>query len=168
MKNRFVVIFIICITGFSLVFVFLKFVNTFSGSYHYAEWYLFDKSEKILINDIIYFKSQNTDYKSIERLESGEMGEYPDGYVNNYYSCTFYLKDKAIVLNCLVHDIMDSTRTKIGLLSIRYKYSNRWCLVNKELNGKENAEIKELFETEILDKLGKWQHEPKSWSDFFK
>lgn len=166
MKKRYIIIPAACITLLFLVFLALRFITTFSGSHHYAEWYIFEEPRDSLIADVTDFKNQNPDYKFMILSESGQIEEFPDRYVNYYYACTFYLKDKKTALNCVIAG--NDSISSIGLVSINKKYSNTARLVNKELDRNENTEVKELFETEILDKLGKWQYKPKSWSDYIK
>jgi hypothetical protein len=167
MKKRYIIIPII--TLLFLIFQLLKFINLFSGSYHYAEWYIFERQQDDLITIITDFKNQNPEYKAMFTLKSGETEEMSDKFANSYYVCSFYLKEKEIFLSCRTHNnVMDSTQSGIGLVAVQKKDSYRWRLVNKELSGKENKEVKELFETEILNKLGKWQRMPKDWTDFFR
>jgi len=166
MKKRYVIIPTVCITFFFLVFLLLRFLNTFSGSYHYAEWYIFEKSKDRLIIDVTDLKNQNPDYKVVIPLKSGGTEEFPDKYINYYYICRFYLKNREITLSCVIAG--NDSISKIGLVSSKKKYSGTVRLVNKELSREENNEIKKLFETEILDKLGKWQRKPKNWSDYLK
>lgn len=163
MRRRYIIIIGASIISLFIAFLVLRFLATFSGSYHYAEWYLFEESKENLITNVTNLKNQNPKYRVMMPLDSVE---YTDRYVNHYYSCSFYFFDRGVTLNCVIAG--NDSVSRIGLVSIKKKYSDTARLLNKELHSKENAEFKELFETEILDKLGKWQHKSKGWSDYIK
>jgi hypothetical protein len=127
------------------------------GSYYYAEYYTFKTSKKELINRIEEFKEKNPQYKII--VDGIETKDNVDEY--NFYHSGFYIETENVVLYTVinVYDI-DSDAT-IGLVTVLYNVGmndTKFYRLEK-LSKKERKKYIKIFETEILDKLGKWQRE---------
>ena len=156
-KKAYIILLIIAIVGF-VIYPAFKFIGGFAGSYHSAEWYVFDQTEGGLIETVTNFKNEHPDYKVMIPLESGELEELQDEFVNAgyYYKCKFYLKDEKVTFSCVIHKVENVPETTIGLVSVIPDYDSP-RLVNKELGWDENRKMKKLFEQEILNKLGTWK-----------
>lgn len=136
-----------------------------SGYYTYAERYTFDLSSHELITKIKDFKEKNPEYKVMTTFENGEKGELQDRLSTNNrtYSIWFFYSDLHITVHCFISMSKETLNqsTTIGLASMtKSKNFGGWKSINtKDLSKEENAQIKEMFETQILDKLGKWERE---------
>lgn len=160
--NKVVIGFIIIILLF-LGYEYLSFVSGFSGnSYSNTEKYVVSLPYNDLKNRINTFKEENPQYFLITSNEKGEDIVYEDDEDERYYYIFFYYKDIDLTIQCLLEPKNEGN----SLLSL-YAVSKgvnfaSWKLINTDdLTKKENKELKNKFETEILDKLGKWKH--KRW-----
>ncbi len=139
---------------FSILFLFS--CNFFvSGSYGNAEYYDFQFSTQELISRINKFKESNPQYDT--KKYSG--GSDKSG---NFYTVYFYLEDEEAEIHCVLvtGNGRNSTNGKIGFTGIDYNNDVfGWKSLNtNNLSKEENERLKAKFETEILDKLGKWEH----------
>lgn len=146
---------------FSISVILLQSCFFSAGSYPYAERYEFDMSRNELIEKIDKLKEEYPEYKLITTVENGNVEEVPDSVVGGFYDAFFYIKHKNLTIHCFINmssEIRD-TPVELGLSGGTYsKNLASWGRVNTDdLTKKENAEIKTLFETEILDKLGTWK-----------
>jgi hypothetical protein len=135
------------------------------GSYYYSEGYKFDISREELINRIKKFKETNPEYRLFTTNEEQELMEYPEilDTTDIFYSSYFYLKNKDLTLHCVINmskEVKDTPAIiRFTGISHGVRFSS-WKRVNsKDLTKEENKEIKRIFETEILDKLGTWERE---------
>jgi len=125
-------------------------------------------SHKGIITRINQFKSINPDYLQINR-DSFRIDERTDSYGKYCYNCFFYFAD----INQSVHCIIINNTTRIGLVSVSDStYGYLWTRINTmDLSTKENRNIKEKFEKEILNQLGfSWKRTNKNaagWKRFF-
>ena len=125
------------------------------GSYPYAEYYQFDMTTDKLIEKTNMFKQEHPTYKVFTYNEVGNKEEVL-GSQNEYdYTLHFYFEDIDKKIHCVIKG------NRIGLTAIEEGITifGDWKDINtKDLSKKENKEIKKKFETEILDKLGEWEH----------
>jgi hypothetical protein len=136
---------------FSLLIVFTC-CNLGAGSYSYAERYKIDISHNKLVEKIENLKKDNPEY-IYNRYQDGN-----DQY-DLFYSIYFYFKNKDAIIHCAINNKDDDKYSNILLTSVCYeKTSKTWKRLNsKDLTEEEISEIKKMFESEILDKLGKWE-----------
>lgn len=132
-----------------------------SGSYPFAEYYKFDMPTDSLIARIKDLKKNNPQYNVITTFENGEEGILPDQYVDNFYSCYFYIKSIKTTMSCEINvskEVQDAP-TKIGFVGVTTSPNfASWKTINtKELSKEENLKLKKVFELVILDKLGVWK-----------
>ena len=139
-----------------------------SGSYPYSENYAFNISREELIIKIKVFKEENPEYKVMTTFENGEAGELPDGMnpqdtLNVFYAIYLYNADLQMTLLSVINMSKEiPTRpAAIQLVSTtKSKNFGSWKDVNTpDLSKSENAQIKRIFETQILDKLGAWKRD---------
>ena len=139
-----------------------------SGSYPYSENYTFDISRDKLIARIKELKNKNPDYKVITTFEKGEKGELPDGMnpqdtSSVFYTCYFYIRDSHMTLHCVINisNQVSSCPARIQLTSMTKSINfGNWKDINtKYLSKSENSQIKKIFESQILDKLGTWRRD---------
>lgn len=125
-----------------------------AGSYPYAEYYTFDISREELMIKINEFRDKNPEYK-LKRNTDGIGGS---GY---YYVVYFYLPSEKATIICVINvsNQVKEIPAEIGLTAITYSSNfSGWKRINtKELSKEKNDFIKRIFESEILDKLGKWK-----------
>jgi len=150
----------ICILAFAVLSILFSRCNFGAGSYANAQYYRFDLDRSELIDKINKFKDENPEYR-LKRTD--DKGNSLDGFdkPHNFYTNYFYIKK----YNMTIHTIISTGRyseprpSKIGLHAITYSDNfSSWKRINtKDLSREENKEIKKIFETEILDKLGKWE-----------
>jgi hypothetical protein len=159
MKYRFLILLLVVFSSCNLII---------SGSYPYSETYSINISREELISKIKEFKEQNIEYRVMTTFENGEKGELPDGLnpqdtLDIFYAIYFYTTD----LNMTLLSVINMTKeiptrpATIQLVSMtKSKNFGSWKTINtKDLSKEENAQIKALFETRILDKLGAWKHD---------
>ena len=123
-----------------------------AGSYPNAEYYTFDISCDSLISEIKKFKLKNPQYI---------LTEFPDSQ-NELDIYTFYFtlkKDTTILCVINPNSLKDKKHAILGLDCASLSPWKSQCkrINTKDLSEKDNTRIKKLFETEILDKLGKWE-----------
>lgn len=168
MKNK-RVIRIFCISTLVLTFGYIGYkvvdiLSHFAGSYSYSENYTFNTQREDLIVKINHLKNQEPQLKVMTVFENGKIGELPDRHLQNFYSCYFYLPKNKITAHCVINTNNTGYPTVLQFVGIS-EYANfaSWKSINTDqLSKKENKEIKIIFETEILDKLGKWR-KPHFW-----
>lgn len=135
-----------------------------SGFYPYAEKYVFDIYRDELIDNVDKFKEENPEYKVMTTFQSGIIGEH-DGINGGFYNFYFYFKSIDSKVHCIINmsEFIDEKPTYFMLASISRgkEFRGEAKMVNtKDLTRKENKEIKNLFETEILDHIGiSWKRE---------
>lgn len=139
-----------------------------SGMYPFSEKYKFDISREELITLIKDFKEKNPEFKVMTTFENGKIGELPDGMnpqdpLDVFYAIYFYKTDLHMTLLGVINmsKEISARPTMIQLVGMtKSKNFGSWKTINsKDLSKEENAQIKGVFETQILDKLGKWERE---------
>lgn len=80
------------------------------------------------------------------------------------YTVYFYLKEEKANVLCYIRkdaeEPLKNVRITLLRLSNSKSRSSSWKDINsKALSNEENERIKDLFETEVLNKLGKWRKE---------
>jgi len=135
-----------------------------SGSYPYAEYYKFSIPSEELVGRIKALKKNNPQYNVITTFENGEKGILPDEYLDNFYSCYFYIKSIKTTIHCVINvskevKEVENKPTKIEFVGVTTSANfASWKTINtKELSKEENAKLKKIFEIVILDKLGVWE-----------
>ena len=158
MKYRFLILLLVIFSSCNLII---------SGSYPYSENYTFNISREELISKIKEFKEKNIEYRVMTTFENGERGELPDGLntqdtLDIFYAIYFYKTDLNMTLLSVINMTKEiptrpATIQLVGMT--KSKNFGSWKTINtKDLSKEENAQIKALFETRILDKLGAWKH----------
>jgi len=159
MKYRFLILLLVVFSSCNLII---------SGSYPYSENYSINNSREELISKIKVFKEQNIEYRVMTTFENGEGGELPDGLnpqdtLDIFYAIYFYTTDLNMTLLSVINMTKEiptrpATIQLVGMT--KSKNFGSWKTINtKDLSKEENAQIKALFETRILDKLGVWKHD---------
>ncbi len=137
-----------------------------SGSYPHSENYTFDIPREKLITKIKEFKDRNHVYKVMTTFENGEKGELPDGMnpqdtSSVFYGCFFYISSLQTTVNCVVNMSKEipASPTLIQLVGMtKSRNMVNWKRINtKDLLKSENAQVKKVFENQILNKLGAWK-----------
>lgn len=127
-----------------------------------SEKYIVDKSFNDLDLEIYQFKKANPKYCLITTNEQGEEYKFQDYNTPKHYHVFFYWEDKNLTVQCLI-DPVDDKNALLSLYAVSKGVNfGTWKSINTDdLTKEENAELKKKFETEILNKLGKWKH--KRW-----
>ena len=157
-KSRILIAFLLICCVLKILFITTIIYCLSPSTEQYTEFYNFPiASRNGLIYEIIHFKESNPEYNRI-RPDSYPITERTDSYVNKDYNVFFYFAD----INQSVHRIIQKNPTRIGLVHVSDKDRGAfWTQINSfYLSRKENKQIKEKFEKEILNKLGfTWKHE---------
>ena len=146
-----IVIFSICclvIILFFSAFLYCLKPPVFQYSENYEVSY---ESRDRLITRINHWKDKNSDYMCINRANY-KINERSDDYYGYYYNVFFYFAD----INQTVHCIIMENPTCIRLVHVSEKRNgNFWTKINTlDLKRKDNNQIKNKFEKEILNSLG--------------
>jgi hypothetical protein len=152
-----VVVILVILGGYKLI----TFMSAFIGDiYMHSERYEIRTSSQGLTKSINSFKDNNTDYKLITINENGEEIAFQDYYSDKYYHVFFYFKDANLTIQCLLSPI-DNNSSCLSLYAVSTGVNfASWELINtKDLSKEDNRNIKKKFESEILDKLGKWERD---------
>ena len=157
---------ITCISILILAFSYTSYkvidiLSHFAGSNVYSERYTFNKKREDLISKINYFKNQEPQFKVMTTFEDKTRGELPDKYIQNFYRFYFYLPEEKITVHCVINTNGADLPVVLQFVGIsRSANFASWERINTDqLSKKDNKEIKKKFETEILDKLGKWKRD---------
>lgn len=146
------------------IFTLFYIASEFTATYPNTEWYKFDVSTTKLIGNINEFKDNNSKYKLNSQKKKGDRSDKLEDS-GNYYHFYFYIPSRKSTMHCIVSMREESGdfSSVIGLDAISEGTNfATWKDINsQDLSKEENDAIKKLFETEILDKLGKWKH--KQW-----
>ena len=137
----------------------LIFAYNFTGDvYRNSEKYIVNIQDQELIKKINSFKEENKDLQLITTNEEGNEIHFKDYTSRKYYHVFFYFSDLDLTIQCLLNS-SDNKSSNLALYSISKGVNfGSWKDINtKDLNKKYNKEIKKKFESEILDKLGKWR-----------
>lgn len=138
--------------------------SMFTAKYPNTEWYRFNVSTSQLIEYTNKFKDDNPEYKLNSNKKKGDRSDHL-GDLGNFYHFYFYLPSRKSTVHCIIRMSGDTENltSEIGLNAISEGTNfASWKSINTDdLTKEENKELKKKFETEILDKLGKWKH--KRW-----
>jgi len=161
-KGTFIKLVVVLFFGGIFIFLGVKIVyvlSHFAGSYAYAKYYtIYDVSDDQLVNLIIEFKKKNPQYQVI-LPESGEIIDRMDD--NGFYCASFYIKQKNIIINCVINLNKGAANDDacIGLCMILSSWQTpeaKFIKIN-DLPKNRKKEVINIFETEILNNLGKWK-----------
>ena len=131
-----------------------KDANKFSaGSYPYAEIYIINKPESVVIDKIIKLKEDNPNYKVPKLQWVGKEVELLDGKNSHWYYFYFYFKNTDQIIEFWIRKGDQPNETKIGLFSVSKGLKGITCLVNKDLSKEENEKLKEIFKENIINKI---------------
>jgi len=136
--------------------------SVFTAKYTNVEWYKFDISASELIECTNKFKDDNPEYKLNSKMKKGDRSDKLDDF-GNFYHFYFYLPSLKSTIHCIINMREAGSSSKIGLdaVSPGTDFAG-WKSINTDnLTKEDNKELKKKFQTEILDKLGKWKH--KHW-----
>jgi len=161
MKKKYYLIFLVMILAFLVGYKLYTFTSAFIGDiYMYSEKYVIRDPSQQLIKSINNFKKNNVAYKLITTNKDGNETVFQDYYSKKHYHVFFYFKDIDLTIQCLLNPI-DSNSSHIALYAVSTGVNfASWKSINtKDLSKDENIYIKKKFESEILDKLGKWERD---------
>jgi len=153
--KRYFNVYIIVLVGFSILF---SRCNFGAGSYANASYYAFDIQCDTLVDRIIKLKTDNPQYKNINHKT--EVEDRIDKY--NFYNASFFIPCDSILLGSIINlnsKKNDKNISKIGIYGIikHVKTDSAKFYQINDLDRIEKKKILKIFETEILDKLGKWE-----------
>lgn len=139
------------------------------GSYVGAEEYKLEDvtSKEEFLSKADSLKAIYPEYRAycIDRDTTELIDDSPDTHERAVYFC---LKDGKVRMNmiCIVVPSEPGIcRLKLFSVSRTVSGCSGWTDINSNaLSDKENERIKRVFESEILDKLGRWSH--VRWYDF--
>lgn len=118
------------------------------GSYAHAEIYELNSSETEVITAINKLKTDNPDLIIPIDLKDGRHDS-----TDHWYHTYFYYKDKNEIIYCWTRSI-DKTKTTFAFVSVNTGLElGHWKTVNNDFGFYENQQIKNEFETRILQKL---------------
>lgn len=132
------------------------------GSHPYAEQYILNVSEDKVISKIQNLKQEEVLLQV--PADSTSFGGFSDETKGNVYYVYFLLEDRKTVLLCYVKSI-DEFTTTLGLISVgdgprflnKRVINARSYFVLRDLDVKENKQVKKDLEEQVLDKLNiKW------------
>ncbi|PIF45467.1 hypothetical protein CLU96_2472 [Chryseobacterium sp. 52] len=140
--------------GLLLICFYCKDFNKFSsGSYPYAEIYIINKPEGVVINKIIKLKEENLNYKVPKLQWAGKDTELLDGRDSHWYYFYFYFKNTNEIVEFWTREGDQPNETKIGLFRVSKGLEGVAHLVNKDLSKEKNEQLKELFKENIISKI---------------
>jgi hypothetical protein len=146
---RNILIVIIAIIAF---FVFIIYSGILSaGSYPYSQTYKFPVNKDTLISRIRKFKENNPTYDPPK--DAGLTDGMDEN--GNFYNCwVYYPQQNKIVFFVILGDNDNVGSSSIWLIRINDGLTlGHWGTINDNIGRSENLKQKELFRTEILDKL---------------
>lgn len=160
-----IVRFLKILISFLLVILFVNFLYSLSmvGSHPYAEQYVLNVSEDKVISKIQNLKQEKVSLQV--PVDSTSFGGLSDETKGNVYYVYFLLEDRKTVLLCYVKSI-DEFTTTLGLISVgdgprflnNRTINARSYFVLRDLDVKENKQVKKDLEEQVLDKLNvKWK-----------
>jgi hypothetical protein len=167
-KGKYIIISLCLLFLIYIGYIFCIGYNFTGDIYRHSEQYIVDNSYNKLIGKINKFKEDNPEYYLITSNEKGERITYQDNRSNKYYHVFFYFKNINLTIQCLLSPI-DDNKSYLALYAVSTGVNfASWEVVNtKDLSKEDNRDIKKKFESEILDKLGKWKR--MYWyNDFFR
>lgn len=144
-----------------LVIVLLAFSSCdmfLAGSYPYAESYRFECSRSELIERIAEFKKVNPEFQPVQMSKDSIVESYPkDGQTDFFYHFYFYIDSLNLYIHCAMNKNEQNPTDLLFTGVTKSKNMAYWKRINEDLPRKENKMIKKIFESEILDNLGKWK-----------
>lgn len=155
----------ICVLLYGVyTFTLFYIASMFTAKYPNTEWYQFNVSTSELIESINKFKDDNPQYKLNSKKKIGDSSDKL-GNFGSFGSFYFYLPSRKSTVHCIIRmgGDTENTTSEIGLNAISegINFANWKDINTKKLSKEENNDIIKIFESEILDKLGKWKH--KRW-----
>lgn len=159
MTRKIIIVFLL-LSLFAIIGAYLFSPGLNIGGQHYHMLNI--SSSENLKNRIYLLKNEHPEYRaySIEGKHTKELIDRENTELH-YYTYYFYLDEIKTNVTCIVHKTYGNSRKGITLKlfssSNSKSRSSSWKRINsKDLSKEENEKIKYLFETQILDKLGKW------------
>lgn len=150
----------------SVLFLFLC-INLLScrffavGSYPYTEYYKLDLTRDSLIVKLNHLKEIHSNLKVYTIDENDMQKELSEGSIGStFWSANYHLNDGTIIL-CVINmsDQIENRPSYLGLVGLSKDNRSTWKDINtKDLSHQENKKVKKMFEEEILDNLGEWEH----------
>lgn len=140
-----------------ICFLFLiscKDLNFGAGSFPYAETYTVHSHEEDVIERINMLKKENTDFVVPKFQWKGNEIELIDERDSHWYYYYFYLKDRNQIIMFWTREAVDTTLTTVALVGVRDGLGlGDWKTVNKDLSKEDDAEIKKIFEEQVISKI---------------
>jgi len=162
-KRTFIKLIVTLLFGGIFLFIGAKVIymlGHFAGSYAYAKYYsIYDISNKQLVNLIIELKKENPQYETFLPCSKNTIDKIDD---NGFYGASFYIQRKNIIIYCVINlneGAINNGDASIGLDMILSSYGTKEAKFIKinDIPKKERKEVISIFETEILNNLGKWK-----------
>lgn len=122
-----------------------------AGPYGYAEQYKFNTDSRQLINAIKKLKETNKSFNLPKEIEDPDRLDTADMH---YYVSIYNSKQNTIFVFFVATDYDNSNNSYINLISVNKSLDVRnYKIVNRDMDRRENLQVKKEFEEMVLDKL---------------